>query len=255
MGSADSEPPSSVTSPERSPPGRQPTKCRGKGGPAPSLATEGDCSRSGRISSAVRSGRIRRRPTPGCPGSPNAGLPSTSAMMVGLPGLTEIPCTRTPGRPKLVEDPRGHIAAADRAAGGEDQHVALCQTGLSSRALRLVVVPDQRDRIRDPPQSSTSAEIVEVLMSRVWPCAGEVCGSTSSSPVDTMDTTGLRDTVTSSMPSARSPPMSWGRSRCPDGKSAAPVRASSPGWTTFSPGATGRTTSIASRPVAVCARP
>ena len=37
----------------------------------------------------------------GFPGRPKAGLPSITPTMVGLPGFSEMPCTSTPGLPRL----------------------------------------------------------------------------------------------------------------------------------------------------------
>src|SRR5579864_8570072 len=37
----------------------------------------------------------------GLPGSPNTALPAHTPRIVGLPGLSETPCTRTPGSPRL----------------------------------------------------------------------------------------------------------------------------------------------------------
>ena len=57
-------------------------------------------------------------------------------------------------------------------------------------------------------------------------------------------TVGRRATATSVIPRAMSPPMSCGRSACPASNSTWPSLTSSPMPTTFSPGATGRSTSM-----------
>jgi len=148
----------------------------------------------------------------GLPGSPTAGLPSTTARMVGLPGRAATPCTSTPGAPSRlnVSAVRSRaltllpaVTTSMSAAGSAACSAARSAPGASETSgLRCASAPARWQ----------SAWIVPLLMSRIWPgrSAG-ASGGTSSSPVENRLTSGrLRTGKAAVMPSASSAPTSCG---------------------------------------------
>ena len=173
--------------------------------------------------------------------------------MVGLPGFRDTPWTSTPGSPRLwmtcavmsrvlTELPAERISTSLFARASE---AADCKTEKSSGKMPA--------RHGWCPSRRINAASVYELTSRICAGPGAACGSTSSSPPETMPTLKREATRTRVMPSAIRPPISCARSSWPLSRIGSSWRMSSPNCTTFSPGATARKASIVVGPTScVC---
>ena len=182
---------------------------------------------------------------------PTTGLPPTAARIVGLPGMTVTPCTRTSPPARTMA-----VLVKSCAPADEPPITSTMSKPAPAPAMTFAMAsassPRPWCRTASPPWASTSApstvEFDSMIVPGATPLSPTAPASTISPPVGMTRTRGLRRTGTSETPPASSAPVQYGPTRWRRGNSISVATMSSPTLRTFWKGNAGASMRTRSSP-------
>ena len=198
-------------------------------------------SRRVRPSRRASSGRTKnfatKKAATGWPGSPIRGLLPALPRIVGLPGLTAMPCSSSsPSSPMMRQAASFTPALLPPERITASQLCAAAAVFSLSSASSSTTIPKSTG---SAPKSLSSAASIGLLTSRTCPGPGFCPAGISSSPVEITPTRRRGRTAISVIPTAASAPISCGASTRPALRTVLPGNTSSPRKIRFIPGAPG----------------